>query len=356
MEFTAKKIQEATMEYVSCNLCASNKTELLFVSKDMLLNKPGQFRIVKCKNCGLIYLNPRPSESALRQYYPKQYYSYQPPGDKKRGRLEKFFLELNRRIKNQILQEYFNYAEKPVSMMEKVSSIVKKILLFPPYLRLVLLGKDLKIIPYQGQGRILDIGCGSGRALSLLKERGWDTYGVELNAQAVDIARNKLNLKVELGSINDIEFQDNFFDVLTMSHTLEHMPNPKETLRKVNKVLKPGGTLITIIPNVNSFEARIFRQYWLGWDPPRHLYSFSLRTFKKMLQTVGGFKIGRIKYELGTCVLRDSLKYKLREEHNFNLRDSRLLELFLRPFCLLLGYLRKSSIVIVYITKTRDIV
>ncbi len=147
MEFTSKKIQEAATEYVSCNLCAGNKTELLFVSKDMLLNKPGQFRIVKCKNCGLIYLNPRPSESALGQYYPKQYYSYQPPGNKKRGRLEKFFLELNRRIKSQMLQEYFNYGEKPVSMVGKVSSIVKKILLFPPYLRLVLAGKDIKIIP-----------------------------------------------------------------------------------------------------------------------------------------------------------------------------------------------------------------
>lgn len=356
MEFTTKRTQETTMEYVSCNLCASNRAELLFVSKDMLLNEPGQFRIVKCKNCGLIYLNPRPTKSSLEQYYPNQYYSYQPPAHKKRGRLEEFFLELNKKMKEQMLRVYFNYGRNSISVTKKAISIIKKILFFPPYLRLVLLGKDIKIIPYQGQGRILDIGCGSGRALSLLKERGWDTYGVELNAQAVDIARNKLNLKVELGSINDIEFRDNFFDVVTMLHTLEHMPNPKETLRKVNKVLKIGGTLITIIPNVDSFEARIFRQYWLGWDPPRHLYSFSLRTLKKMLRTIGGFKIKRVKYELGTCVLRDSLKYKLREEHNFNLRDSHLLKLFLRPFCLLLGYLHKSSIVIVYIAKTRNIV
>ncbi|MBU3933970.1 MAG: hypothetical protein KKH11_04825, partial [Candidatus Omnitrophica bacterium] len=70
----------------------------------------------------------------------------------------------------------------------------------------------------------------------------------------------------------------------------------------------------------------------------------------------GGFKIRRVKYELGTGVLRESLRYKLREKFNYNLQDSRLLELILKPICFLLGYLRKGSIVIVYITKTRHIV
>ena len=351
----SKATQQVKMEYVNCNLCDSDKTELLFVSKDMLLNKPGQFLIVRCKNCGLIYLNPRPTKQSLQQYYPTQYYSYQPPGNKKRGRLEKFFLELNKKTKNQILQEYFNYGKRPLSQLEKALSILKKIVFFAPYLRLVLLGKDIKIIPYQGEGRILDIGCGNGRALSLLKERGWDTYGVEVNSQAVDIARDKLNLKVQLGNISDVEFQNNFFDVVIMTHSLEHMANPKEILRKVNRILKVGGTLIVTIPNADSFEARYFRQFWIGWDPPRHLYTFSLKTLKKMLQTIGSFKIKRVKYELGTYVLRESLRYRLRERSNYNLRDSRLLESILKSISLSLGYLHKSGIITVYITKTEDI-
>ena len=349
--------KEKTLQYVSCNLCGENRTELLFVSKDMLLNKPGNFEIVKCKNCELIYLNPRPSEEAMQQYYPVQYYSYKPPKPKRERKvgIENFFLKLNKRVKNQILQEYFNYGKRPASRAEKALSIARKILLFPLYLRLVLVGRDKKIIPYQGQGRILDIGCGSGRALSLLRERGWDTYGVEANSQAVDIARNKLNLKVSLGNISNVDFQSNFFDVAMMTHSLEHMPNPKDILRKVNKILKTGGNLIITVPNVDSFGARYFKQFWLGWDPPRHLYAFSLRTLKKMLQAVDGFKIKRIKYELGSATLRESLTYLLRERFKYNLRNSRLLEFILRPMSMLLGYLRQSSIVTIYITKTHSV-
>ena len=125
--------KEKTLQYVSCNLCGADKTELLFTSKDLLLDKSGKFRVVKCKNCELIYLNPRPSEEAMQQYYPVQYYSYKPPKPKRERKvgIEKFFLKLNKRIKNQILQEYFNYGENPASLLERDLSIARKILLFP---------------------------------------------------------------------------------------------------------------------------------------------------------------------------------------------------------------------------------
>lgn len=356
MEKVSSLAAEKSMEYASCNLCGADRTRLLFASKDMLFNKAGNFRIVKCRNCGLVYLNPRPGEELMQQYYPAQYYSYKPPRNDKKAAVEEFFLRLNERLKNQILREYFNYGSRPGSLPKRFLSLLKKIALFPLYLRLTLVGRDIKIIPYQGQGKILDIGCGSGRTLSLLKKRGWNVYGIEANSQAVDIARNKLGLQVYLGNISNVDFQNDFFDVVTMTHTLEHMANPKQILRKVNKILKTSGTLIITVPDSDSLEARYFKQFWLGWDPPRHLYSFSLKTLKKMLQAVGGFRIKRIRYEMGTAVLRESLTYKLRDERNYNLQNSRLLEFILRPISMLLGYLRKSSIIILYVTKTDNVV
>lgn len=113
---------------------------------------------------------------------------------------------------------------------------------------------------------------------------GYETYGIELNKKAVQWARDMLGLNVFSGTLLNNRFPSEFFDIVNFSHVFEHLHDPIETLQEVYRILKFGGVVMIDIPNNESLERRIFGEYWGGWDPPRHLFHFSPRTIKKVLQ------------------------------------------------------------------------
>jgi 2-polyprenyl-3-methyl-5-hydroxy-6-metoxy-1,4-benzoquinol methylase len=106
-----------------------------------------------------------------------------------------------------------------------------------------------KIKEYCSRGRILDIGCGRGLMLSMAKEDGWDTYGLEINDETAFHARNEYGLDVRTGSILETGFEAGTFDVITIWHVLEHVEDPVGTIRECHNLLKPGGTLAIAVPN-----------------------------------------------------------------------------------------------------------
>ncbi|MBR9705525.1 class I SAM-dependent methyltransferase [Candidatus Pacearchaeota archaeon] len=223
------------MESVTCNLCGSNNLKPVLKTKDYRFQIDNKlFQIVKCKNCDLKFLNPRPNEKEIKKYYPDDI------------KWEK---------------------EEPKVQNEKYSII-----------------KNLK------KGKILDIGCAKGEFLSFLKNKGYDVYGVEPSADS-KIAEKK-GIKVK-NSISD--FKKNFFDIITMWQVIEHLHNPNETLKKINHLLKKDGNLVISTLNMESSEAKFFKKHWFHLDIPRHLYFFSPKTLKKLLQK-NGFKIIKIKH------------------------------------------------------------
>jgi len=104
-----------------------------------------------------------------------------------------------------------------------------------------------------------------------------------------------MGLDVATGAFEDVGYPDRFLDVITMYHVLEHLHNPREALSKAYQLLKSGGLLVVAVPNLDSLQARIFRQRWYHLDAPRHLYHFTPRTLEMLLHEAG-FKIVEIRW------------------------------------------------------------
>ncbi|PHS62284.1 MAG: methyltransferase [Flavobacterium sp.] len=129
-----------------------------------------------------------------------------------------------------------------------------------------------------GAGTLLDIGAGTGDFLKQAKEANWKVSGVEPNEGAKKLAQEKgINLQE---TIND--FNGKTFDVITMWHVLEHVPNLEETILTIEKLLKPNGTLIIAVPNYKSFDANHYKEHWAAYDVPRHLWHFSQTSMRKI--------------------------------------------------------------------------
>ena len=144
------------------------------------------------------------------------------------------------------------------------------------------------ICPAGGRARVLDVGCGSGVVLARMKSFGWETCGVEVDLNAVNAARAR-GLDIRHGQLAEINFPENHFDAVHLSHVIEHVYDPAALLRECHRVLKPGGTFIMLTPNTASGHRR-FKSAWLNLDPPRHLILFNRRNFRSLAEAAG-FKI-----------------------------------------------------------------
>ena len=157
---------------------------------------------------------------------------------------------------------------------------------------------------YKNPGKILDIGCGIGLFLYLAKKRNWVTYGVEISEFASNFAKNKLKLNV-LNSDNLGSFPNNFFDVITINHVLEHIENPLIILRQIHEKLNINGILLIGVPNINGLYSRLQKENWPSLQPSTHLYQFTPKTLK-MLLNERGFKLKKF------ITINRKFKYKYR--------------------------------------------
>ena len=246
-------------ETIPCPLCNGSDADQLFVAQDRLVGKPGTFPVVRCKGCGLVYLNPRPTRRALKEYYPADYYPV--PG----GRETPEALSVAR------------------GLLKRVEAIAP--------------GANLSI---------LDAGCGTGLFLKLARDRGHDVRGIEPGDAAVNYGRRVYGLPIDHGTLESVDLPENGFDVVTMWHVLEHMPDPVSALRIVCRALKPGGTLLFGVPNFGSMEASLFGRRWFSLDAPRHLVHFDPETARQAVQAAG-FESERIVHSPGTAGMVYSL-------------------------------------------------
>ncbi|MBA7536044.1 Ubiquinone biosynthesis O-methyltransferase, mitochondrial [subsurface metagenome] len=242
-------------EYVNCNICGKDDTDLLFSVRDRNFELPGEFNLVKCRECGLMYLNPRPTKIEINDYYPKEYGSHKAWNS-------------SSVIKRKFLHSYYQLS-------------------FNKDLR------PLKNLPIKG--KMLDVGCGGGGYLKILNDAGWDTYGVDVSPVATEHARLFGLNKIFTGELQDANYSNDYFDVVLMRHSLEHMHDPLKCLNESNRILKINGTLMVVVPNMDSLEAKLFGEYWSQIDAPRHLYFFNKETLKKILEKAN-FKLTNFTY------------------------------------------------------------
>ncbi|CAN1492241.1 SmtA SAM-dependent methyltransferases [Flavobacteriaceae bacterium] len=168
--------------------------------------------------------------------------------------------------------DYISHTDSKRSLFEKAYHFVKNI---------ALKNKLNLINTYQpSKGLILDIGAGTGDFLSVAQNNGWKTIGVEPSDKAKTIAKNKGVSFVE----STTELESHTFDVISMWHVLEHVPNLEEQVTELKRLLKPSGTLIIAVPNFKSFDAKHYGKFWAAYDVPIHFWHFSKLAIQKLFE------------------------------------------------------------------------
>src|SRR5205807_107331 len=141
-------------------------------------------------------------------------------------------------------------------------------------------------VAWRGQGRLLDVGCGAGKFLLRMKNLGWDVSGVDFSPTAVQAVR-AAGMRALQGTLPHPELRPGNFDVVAMRHALEHVPDPRETLRRAWELLAPGGLLLIQVPNFAAWDVSVLGDAALGVDLPRHLTHFTPQTLGEMLRREG---------------------------------------------------------------------
>jgi 2-polyprenyl-3-methyl-5-hydroxy-6-metoxy-1,4-benzoquinol methylase len=139
--------------------------------------------------------------------------------------------------------------------------------------------------------RLLEVGCGSGQLLGRMQARGWQVEGVDFDPQAIAAARSK-GLQARLGDLSAQDYPVSQFDTIYLGHVIEHLHEPLELLQECYRILKPGGLLVVITPNAESWGHKRFKESWRGLEPPRHLHIFSLRNLPRAIEKAN-FKMVR---------------------------------------------------------------
>ena len=167
-------------------------------------------------------------------------------------------------------EDYISHTDGKRTLFEKMYHFIK---------RKAIRDKVSLINSYQPlKGRILDIGAGTGDFLLEAKNQNWDILGIEPNDKAKGIALGK---GIKFGDTIE-RLESNSFDVITMWHVLEHVPDVEHQVAELKRLLKPSGTIIIAVPNFKSYDANHYKEFWAAYDVPRHLWHFSKTAIEKL--------------------------------------------------------------------------
>ncbi len=216
----------------NCPICNSDQTKAFLVCKDNTVSRE-TFNIIECISCGFKYINPRPEAEKLGVYYKSE--------------------------------EYVSHSNTKKGFVNSVYQMVRKYTML----------KKLQLISeFYKTGKILDIGCGTGDFLKTLKDAKWETIGIEPSVDARKMAVENYALDVrEEAEIKNLGTET--FDIITMWHVLEHVPQLNGRIEDLKRLIKPNGVIIIAVPNYTSLDAKIYAENWAAYDVPRHLYHFS---------------------------------------------------------------------------------
>lgn len=294
----AADLQIRTAPCPACILCGE-KGELIYSSlSDRLFGASGSYDLKKCPDiqCGLIWPDPMPLTEDLGKAY-RNYYTHTARNDTKTGG---FIKRLYRGMKRGYWAGKYGYVLNPVTFVERC--LGKLIYLFP-----ISRGSadgDIRFLSAVPQGRLLDVGCGSGDWLLSMRERGWQVEGVDFDGNAVKAARQQ-GLDVQCGSLEQQKFASGRFDAVILNHVIEHVPDPVATAEECRRILKPGGKLVIFTPNAASLGHQVFKADWRGLEPPRHLHIFSTRSMPRLLR-LAGFTNVSIRPQIAKSVIYES--------------------------------------------------
>jgi 2-polyprenyl-3-methyl-5-hydroxy-6-metoxy-1,4-benzoquinol methylase len=272
---------------LECDVCGHSDHRPLYADlTDRLLGFDGTtFTLWQCKHCGVGRLWPVPND--LEKYYPADYYAYE---DSARPR--------SRDPKTLVLRSAWraSFSEFPLlsrfgSRLSRNHSIISELCAYAP-------GPSF---------RLLDVGCGGGAFLLEALRLGIEGEGLELSREGCDAARRR-GIVCHEGTLPGCDLRAATYDIVRMSHVLEHMPSPHAALLAARELLRPSGSLVLKVPNFGGAIARGFKRDWYQLDPPRHLWDFDQPSLETLLLR-SGFTVETTHHTTNGGTLLHSLRY-----------------------------------------------
>lgn len=238
---------------------------------------PGRWRLVRCVGCRSGYLDPRPTSESIGRAY-AEYYTH---GDHAAEPTPGPAQGLRRALANDYLSNRWGYDVRPTAPGGRVIAHLAP-------LRGATVDREIRHLPANPGGRLLDVGSGDGAFVAQMAALGWNAEGLEPDPAAAANAA-KAGLRVTQGPLADLDdaAHAEAFDAVTLSHVIEHMHDPTAELLRIRRLLKPGGILWLATPNLEALGYRKFGQHWLGLDPPRHLVLFTTASLDRLLRATG---------------------------------------------------------------------
>lgn len=234
--FSTKPHENEKQKLIICPICKEDRFKSFWECDG--------FRFVQCRKCSLILQNPQPVPEALAARYSDSYFSYEQA--------------------NETL--FFNLME---SSFHDIGFI------------------DIEKQFKEGEDRtFLDIGCATGRLLRSLKERKWDVAGVEVCRESAEFGNREYGVNISPTTLEDAHFEDSRFSVIHSSHLIEHLPDPVIFLNEVDRILKPGGYLITTTPSATGLQAKLFKNNWRSAIAD-HVILYTPQTLDSLYMTKG---------------------------------------------------------------------
>lgn len=225
-----------------CPLCGSDQSRLVLTASDHTVSRE-VFSIRECVPCGFHFTSPRPDQDAIGEYY--------------------------------LSEDYISHAAKATSLKDRIYHSVR---------RRAIRGKHKLIRKYHSTGNVLDLGCGTGDFLAYLKQHNYNVQGVEVSQQARRQAEQKgLPVAVDLNSVP----AKSQFEVITLWHVLEHMADPRQTLKQLHARGTDDALLVIAVPDRSSWDCDHYGPQWAAWDVPRHLSHFRRQDLQRLLAESG---------------------------------------------------------------------
>jgi SAM-dependent methyltransferase len=275
MQLPSEPLRGTNLESSPCPLGCPPSDEWVLDSYDYHNRLPGKFQVVKCRTCGLMRTEPRPSADTIGLYYPT---------------------------------DYAPYAITTIKPAGKTPAWKKLLRSAMPFYN--------QHLPKLKPGYLLEVGCASGAFLQQMAQLGWQVEGIEPAREAAQAA-GRLGCRVQAARLEAADPPLQLLDLVAAWMALEHLHQPIPALQKLASWSKAGGWLALSVPNCASFEFSLFRGYNYGVHLPAHLYHFTPRTLRKVLWQ-GGWRVERIFHQRTLGNLFGSLGYYLRERGHEN--------------------------------------
>ena len=234
-----------------CIVCGQPGLPLYEGLTDYLAGTPGSWRMARCADpaCGMLWLDPKPLAADLI----KAYATYYTHGRARSRDLSRLWLSA------------VNSACKQVCRLAEMGSALGR---QRRELRTMYIGSG-------SPGRLLEVGCGSGRFLNRMRKAGWAVEGIDFDPVAAARVEKRFGIPVAVGSLPELGYPEGEYDVVAMSQVIEHVADPVALLKECRRVLRPGGRLVLSTPNARSLAHRLHGRHWRGLEPPRHQHVFT---------------------------------------------------------------------------------